>query len=113
MDPDDAFTAVSNSRRRRVILSASRSDGAVTAGDLAVEIAAIENLIDPSQVTSQQRTRVYVALIQGHLETLDDLGAVDYDDRAKRVAATDATEPLACQIRQMQTACYDPEGSSS
>ncbi|PGF14378.1 hypothetical protein CP556_21965 [Natrinema sp. CBA1119] len=113
MDPDDAFTAVSNSRRRRVILSASRSDGAVTAGDLAVEIAAIENLIDPSQVTSQQRTRVYVALIQGHLETLDDLGAINYDERAKRVADTDATEPLSCQIRRMQTACYDPQENAS
>ena len=108
MDPDDAFEAVSNNRRRRIILSLARTDGAIAATDLAVEIAAIENVIDPSDVTGDQRTRVYISLIQSHLDTLDSLGAADYDDRSKQVAPTDATEPLARYIRQITTACYKP-----
>jgi DNA-binding transcriptional ArsR family regulator len=108
MDPDSVFDAVSNSRRRRVILSLSRTPGAVTAGDLAVEIAAIENEIDPSQVGSDERTSVYIALTQTHLETLDAVDAVDYDDRSKTVSSADATEPLAEYIRRLQTACYIP-----
>lgn len=110
VDPATAFDAVSNSRRRRVILSLSRTTEEITAGDLAVEIAAIENEIDPSQVGSDERTSVYIGLTQTHLETLDEAGAVEYDDRSKTVAATDATEPLAEYIRRLQTACYKPEG---
>lgn len=109
MDPGAAFDAISNSRRRRVLLSLSRTHEEITAGDLAVEIAAIENGIDPSMVRSDDRTSVYIALTQSHLETLDDAGAVDYDDRSKTVAPTDATEPLAEYIRRLQTACYKPD----
>lgn len=108
MDPDAVFEAISNSRRRRILLSISRTRE-ITAGELAVEIAAIENQIDPSEVRSEQRTSVYVALTQTHLDTLDGVGAVEYDGRSKVVQETDATEPLAEYIRRLQTACYKPE----
>lgn len=112
MAPDDAFRAISNSRRRAVILSLAHSNDSVPVSDLAVEIAAIENLIDPSEVTSEQRTRVYVSLVQSHLETLDEAGAAAYDERSKQAAPTEATAPLAAHIRQLSTSCYKPaEGS--
>lgn len=110
LDPDDVFSAVSNSRRRQVILSVSRTGSAVSAGDLAVEIAAQEHVVDPAAVTSEQRTRVYVSLIQGHLEKLDEAGAIDYQPRSKEAAPTAATDPLADHIRQITTACYAPSG---
>jgi hypothetical protein len=113
MDPDVAFDAIGNSRRRRVVLSLSRASKAVPTDELAVEIAAIENAIDPSKVGSDERTSVYIALTQQHLETLDEVGAVDYDDRSKTVTATDATEPLAEYIRRLQTACYKPDREES
>lgn len=113
MDPEIAFDAIANSRRRRVLLSLSRSCGEVTADELAVEIAAIENSIDPSRVSSDDRTSVYIALTQTHLETLDEGGAVAYDDRSKTVTSTDATEPLAEYIRRLQTACYKPASEES
>jgi hypothetical protein len=113
MDPEAAFNAVANNRRRRVLLSLSRSHGKVTADELAVEIAAIENEIDPSQVGSDERTSIYISLTQSHLETLDDSGAVNYDDRSKTVTPTDATEPLAEYIRRLQTACYKPESEET
>jgi DNA-binding transcriptional ArsR family regulator len=109
MDPDSVFDAIGNRRRRRVLLSLSRAPDEVTADELAVEIAAIENGIDPSKVGSDDRTPVYIALTQRHLETLDGVGAVDYDDRSKTVTSTDATEPLAEYIRRLQTACYKPD----
>jgi hypothetical protein len=109
LDPDDAFNAISNSRRRRVLLSLDRSDGPSSAGDLAVELAAIENGIEPSAVTSTQRTNVYVALTQVHLDKLAEIGAVKYDARSKQVAATDATAGLAEIIRRTESSCYSPE----
>lgn len=109
IDPEDAFTAVSNSRRRRILLSLDQSNGPLTASELAVEIAAIENLVDPSNVTSEQRTRVYISLIQSHLKTLDELGVAEYDQRGKQVTSVDATEPLARHVRRIETACYKPE----
>ena len=111
--PDDVFTAVSNERRRRVILSLTQSDDAVTVSELAVELAAMEELIDPSEVTSKQRTRIYISLIQNHLGQLDSLGVVAYDSRAKQVCPTDATEPVAQHIRKIMTACYTPEEVSA
>ncbi|WP_199058243.1 hypothetical protein [Halorubrum sp. C191] len=113
MEPDVAFDAIGNSRRRRVVLSLSRASKAVPTNELAVEIAAIENAIDPSKVGSDERTSVYIALTQQHLETLDEVGVVDYDDRSKTVTATDATEPLAEYIRRLQTACYKPDREES
>lgn len=110
MDPDSAFTALSNSRRRQMILSLARADGPTSASDLAVEIAAIEEGIDPSAVTGEQRTRVYICLTQTHLPTLDQLGVVEYDSRSKQVGPTDRTEPLAGYIRRLQTACYQSGG---
>ena len=112
LSPDDAFAAIANSRRRRVILSLAQSDDALSARELSVELAAIEHTIDPSEVTSQQRTRIYISLIQNHLETLDELEVVEYDDRSKTVEPTDAIQPLAEIVRELTTACYKPGGDA-
>lgn len=108
MSPEDVFEAVSNSRRRRVILSVDRAEDGVDANELSVEIASRENAVDPSKVTGEQRSRVYVGLTQNHLDTLDDLGAARYDSRSKLVEPTDATSPLARLIREVTTDCYTP-----
>ncbi|WP_323675870.1 hypothetical protein [Halorubellus sp. PRR65] len=111
--PDDAFSAVSNGRRRQVLLALDQTDASLTASRLATEIAAAENGITPSQVTSEQRSRVYVSLIQSHLEVLDELGVAAYDARAKSIASTDATQPIAEHIRRLETACFAPGNSSN
>lgn len=111
IEPDDAFKEVSNSRRRQVLLSLAQADGPLSVSELSREIAAIENLVDPSEVSSDQRTTVYVALIQSHLGMLDDIGVIDYDERGKRVESTDVTNPVARHIRQITNACYEPGDS--
>lgn len=108
MSPKDVFQAVSNSRRRRVILSVDRAEEGVDANELSVEIASRENAVDPSKVTGEQRSRVYVGLVQNHLDRLDDLDAARYDSRSKLVKPTDATAPLARLIREVTTDCYTP-----
>lgn len=113
MNPDDAFKAVANSRRRLVLLSVDRGPDPVSATDLSVEIAAIENRVDPCNVTGKMRTRVYIGLIQTHLDTLDNCRAVAYDSRSKQVQQTESTPPLAEFIRKMQTSCYVPETDKS
>ena len=113
MSPEDVFQAVSDRRRRRVILSVDRAEDGVGANELSVEIASRENAIDPSKVTGEQCSRVYIALVQNHLTTLDELDAACYDSRSKLVRSTDATGPLARLIREVTTDCYTPaEGAS-
>lgn len=108
LDPDDVFEAVSNGRRRRVILSADRTEDCVSADDLAVELKAFENSITPSAVTGKQPMQVYIPLTQRHLDRLDEIGAVEYDQRLKQVRSTDVTKPLAEAVRRIETACYEP-----
>lgn len=112
LSPDNAFEALSNSRRRRVILLISRSQEPIPASDLAREIAATENQIGPNQVTGKQRSRVYIALIQSHLDLLDDLGVIEFDDRAKLVAETDNTQPLTNYIELLRRNCNVERGGT-
>ncbi|WP_425607577.1 hypothetical protein [Natrinema zhouii] len=52
-------------------------------------------------------------MTQVHLETLNELGVAQYDDRSKQVKPTDATYPLTRQIRWITTECYTPAEDSS
>lgn len=110
--PAKVFEALSNRRRRLVLCSLSRTRDDVRVGDVAIEIAAIENGVAPDQVTHNQRASVYIALTQRHLPKLDEIGAVAYNDRSKEVGPTNATGPLARFIRELKSACYDPDGES-
>lgn len=106
LDSNNVFQALRNSRRRHVLLSLDRSESPTSAGDLAVEIAAIENDVEPSAVTGNQRSCVYIALTQVHLAKLHEIGAVNYDSRSKQVAPDDGTAGLAEAIRRIESSCY-------
>jgi len=79
LSQDMVFDLLSNSRRRFVLHYLERADGPVRLSELAAEIAAIENEIPASELTSQQRKRTYVSLYQTHIPKLQDAGAVSYD----------------------------------
>ena len=113
LEPDDVFKALSNSRRRQVILSLARTEESVSASTLAVEIAEIENTDDTSRIMDEQLTRIYIDLTQVHLGMLDDLEVAQYDDRSKQVKTTEATKPLAEHLRHILSACYTPTGGST
>ena len=83
-----------NHRRRRVIrYAASMNPGdAVTLGALADTLTAREHTSDYS---SADRKCVYNSLYQIHLEKLDDIDAVDYDDERGVVRPGPQVGPLA------------------
>lgn len=105
LSPDDAFSVISNSRRRQVILLVDEHTDPVSVGTLAVKIAARENQVTPEAVDCGQRKTVYIALIQAHLDTLADVEAIHYDEREKVVAATEHTSVLADYIQRLTVAC--------
>ena len=78
---DVVFDILSNSRRRLILSRLEEVGGESTTSDLAEYIAAIENDKPQSELTSQERKRVYVGIYQTHLPKMDDADVVDVDDR--------------------------------
>ena len=76
---DQVYSILRNRRRRLVLSQLERADGSLKIGDLAEQIAAIENDKPISAVRSKERKRVYISLYQSHLPKLDETGVVDYD----------------------------------
>lgn len=87
---DDILYILQNKRRRAVIRYLKRrGEKSATLGELATHIAAKENDVVASQVSSCQRKRVYVSLYQSHLTKMDDFGVIDYDRDRGTIARKD------------------------
>lgn len=54
-------------------------DGESTIGELAEYIGGIENEKPPSALGAQERKRVYIGLLQGHLPKMHESGAIQFD----------------------------------
>lgn len=89
MSPDLVFEILSNTRRRMVLYYLRQYDGSATVQELAEQIAALENDVPVSDLTRQQRKRVYVSLYQTHLPKLEQTGIIEYDDDGEEVFLTD------------------------
>jgi hypothetical protein len=109
---EESIEAISNSRRRHVLALVEELDAPRSVGDLAEAIAAIELEKDIPELSAQDRKRVYIALIQVHLDTLDELGAVAYHERSKQVYPTDATAGLTDLVHHLELIC-DPTGGEA
>jgi hypothetical protein len=91
---DTAFDLLSNGRRRLVLRRIQGTDG-VELGDLATELSAIENDVDPDELSAQQRKRTYVSLYQTHIPKLESAGVVTFDSETGIVRPTDRVDELA------------------
>jgi hypothetical protein len=91
---DVVFGLLSAKRRRDVLTYLDESEGESTLGDLAEHIAAMENGIEPRQLSSKQRKRVYVALYQAHLPKMDDADVIDYDQARGSIELRPEAEQL-------------------
>ena len=91
---DVVFGLLSAKRRRDVLTYLDESGGESTLGDLAEHIAAMENGIEPRQLSSKQRKRVYVALYQAHLPKMDDADVIDYDQARGSIELRPEAEQL-------------------
>ncbi|APE95368.1 DUF7344 domain-containing protein [Halodesulfurarchaeum formicicum] len=96
MDPDTAFSLLSNQRRRHVLCLLAERGEAVPLSDVATEIASRMNDVDPDKVEDADYRSVYVALYQNHVPRLAEAGVVEYDDTARtaRIARNQRTWEL-------------------
>lgn len=85
------FDILRNERRRRVLKHLDDDDGRATLGEMAERLAAIENDKPESQITSQERKRLYVGLYQCHLPRMDESGAIAFDDDRGTIETTEHT----------------------
>ncbi|MFA9427748.1 hypothetical protein [Natronorubrum sp. A-ect3] len=94
LSQDVAFEMLSCRRRRYVLHYLKQADGVADLRELVVQIAAWENDVSTTEVTYEQRTRVYTALRQSHLPKLDDSGIITFDADRGTVVLTDAASEL-------------------
>ncbi|MFC7128808.1 DUF7344 domain-containing protein [Haloferax chudinovii] len=77
---DEVFDILKSSRRRSTIRMVSQSGSPLTIEEIAERIAAQENDKARSQLTSDERKRVYIALYQTHLKKLSEKGVIEFDE---------------------------------
>lgn len=82
---DQIFEVLSNRRRRAIFQFLNTEALQVRMGELAEMIAASECDKDRSQLTAQERKRVYIGLYQNHLPKMDGVDAIDYDEQSGQV----------------------------
>jgi hypothetical protein len=85
---DDLFEVLSSDRRRYLIYFLESEGGEAELGRLARLIAALENDIEPPEVSDKEQKRVYISLYQSHVPKLVDYGLVEYDADEKYVTST-------------------------
>ncbi|MFP4627302.1 MAG: hypothetical protein ACLFNI_12030 [Natronomonas sp.] len=82
----EVFDLLKNERRRRVIqYLKTRDDRTASLSRLSTHIAALENDVDETQVSSDQRRRVYISLYQLHLPKLENYGVVEFHQESGSV----------------------------
>jgi len=91
---EDIFDILSNQRRRYVLHYLGENGSRSDLRTLSEQVAAWENDVDPSQVTSKQRMRAYTALRQSHLPKMDRQGVVDFDAQSGAVRLTPAARKI-------------------
>lgn len=89
------FDVLANQRRRHAVHTLKRHNHEpMELGELAEEIAAIENNIDVAELSYDQRKTVYTALQQSHLPKMDDAGVVEFDKDRGTIEPTPALEEV-------------------
>jgi len=91
---DQGFRLLSNHRRRYVLYYLHERGRRAELGELAEVVAAWENEVPISEVSSADRKRAYTSLQQVHLPRMDGLGVVEFDDREGTVRLGPASDEL-------------------
>ena len=91
---DTVFEILKNRRRRDILQYLWNHDGSANIGELAEHIAALENDIEVTALSSSQRKRVYIGLYQCHLPKMDDAAIVDFDKHRGTIRLRDVAAEL-------------------
>jgi len=89
LSTEAVFETLSSRRRRFTLHYLSQVGESVTIRELSTQIAAWENGVELHAVTPKQRKRVYTALHQTHLPTMDRLDVIVYAKDRKTISITD------------------------
>lgn len=95
---DEVFGLLKNQRRRRVLRILQEREEMITTGELAEEIAALENHKPVAHLHSDERKRVYVGLYQVHLPKMDALDAVDFNKARGTIERGRNTDELVAYL---------------
>lgn len=90
----ELFDLLANQRRRHILHALMAEGEGVEIGTLSQEIAAWEEGLNPEEITSSDRKRVYTALQQSHLPKLDEAGVIEFDRDRGSVEPTPALEDV-------------------
>jgi len=94
LSTDEAFSILSN-RRRRFALHALREQGSkMELGTLAECVAAWEQGVGRDEISAAERKSVYTSLQQMHLPMMDDADVVRFDKRSGTIDTTPAADEL-------------------
>lgn len=96
---DTVFEILKNRRRRDILQYLWNHDGTANIGELAEHIAALENDVDVTALSSSQRKRVYIGLYQCHLPKMDDAEVVDFDKHRGTIELRDSAEELTAYLQ--------------
>lgn len=104
---DNIFKLFRSGRRREAIkrVAEMAEDEQIQQGDLATDIAAVENDKPTEAVTASERKNVLVALYQYHLERLEQVDIVTWTDGV--VSKDENAEPIADVIKAVETMCTE------
>lgn len=108
----DTMFHVLQCRRRRLVLKYLQEyddEGPALMKNITEHIAAFEHDTTIAGLRSQQRQRVYIALYQTHLTTMDDLGIIDYNQSRGFVEATPLTDRFDPYLDSEPTLLTDDE----
>lgn len=88
LEPSEVFEILRPERRQAIIKVLYEAETTpMSVSDLAEEVAAIEYDCTPTELDSDQRKRVYIALYQVHLPRLAEASIVSYSSETERKLA--------------------------
>lgn len=91
---DEIFNILSNRRRRLVVQVLKRRQAPADIHELSEQVAALENDIEPEEVTYRQRKSVYTSLHQNHLPQMVEAGMLEMDRRWENLRLSDRAASL-------------------
>jgi hypothetical protein len=107
---NQTFEILRNQRRRYVLRYLEGTEGEVSLGELAEQIAAWENDKEVSQISSRERKRVYVGLYQCHLPKMDGMDVVSFNKPRGLVEPGEHAD-WVCQYLHREDASDEPVAS--
>lgn len=100
-DTDTIFQVLRNRRRRYVLHFLKQREELVPIGRVAEQVAAWENEKPVESVSSAERKRVYISLLQSHLPTLEEAEMVVFDEEDSTVDLTEKAETLDIYVERV------------